>query len=428
MVSFFGDYDLTETVHIPFNTFTSDDPSASCTITNLVAGDVEIHKDGSAVQRASDNGVTVSIDFDGITGNHMIHIDLSDNSDAGFYATGSRYQVRIEGTTIDGGTVNAWIGAFSIGCTLRPTTAGRTLDVAATGEAGLDFDNVKDATGAHTLTNITIPVVTNVGTCTTNSDMRGTDNAALASVLGVLNNVAADGDPTDADTVMQYIKQLINILIGTTGIANFPNEAAPANNVSLAEVIRAIHADVTGLNGDAMRGTDGANTTVPDAAGTAAALHAVTDAAIAVIDGIVDNIVADTNELQTDWANGGRLDLLIDELTTQGDTNEGKLDVITTDTNELQTDLTDGGRLDLFIDAIKTVTDALNAAQSEPTGVPAANATPLVKLATLYMMARNKITVTASKKTYYDDGDAAEFEKDLNDDDTTYTESEVNAV
>lgn len=100
--------------------------------------------------------------------------------------------------------------------------------------------------------------------------MRGTDNAALASVLGALNNVAAAGDPTDADTLMQYIKQLINVLIGTAGIGAFPAEAAPANAVSLAEVIRAIHVDVTGLNGDAMRGTDGANTTVPDAAGTLA--------------------------------------------------------------------------------------------------------------------------------------------------------------
>jgi len=47
-------------------------------------------------------------------------------------------------------------------CTLAPTTAGRTLDVAATGEAGLDFDNIKAATGATTLTNITVPTVTAV--------------------------------------------------------------------------------------------------------------------------------------------------------------------------------------------------------------------------------------------------------------------------
>ena len=34
MVAFYGDYDLTETVNIPFNTFSSDDPSASVTVTD----------------------------------------------------------------------------------------------------------------------------------------------------------------------------------------------------------------------------------------------------------------------------------------------------------------------------------------------------------------------------------------------------------
>ena len=66
---------------------------------------------------------------------------------------------------------------------VRSTTPANTLDVSATGEVGLDFDNIKDATGAHTLTNITVPTVTTTGTCTTNSDMRGTDNAATAAKL-----------------------------------------------------------------------------------------------------------------------------------------------------------------------------------------------------------------------------------------------------
>ena len=37
----------TETVVIPFNAFTSDDPSASATVTNLANTDVVIYKDGS---------------------------------------------------------------------------------------------------------------------------------------------------------------------------------------------------------------------------------------------------------------------------------------------------------------------------------------------------------------------------------------------
>ena len=49
--------------------------------------------------------------------------------------------VRVEGVTVDAGTLNPWIGTFEIGILLRPTTPGRTLDVNATGEAGLDLDN-----------------------------------------------------------------------------------------------------------------------------------------------------------------------------------------------------------------------------------------------------------------------------------------------
>ena len=39
--------------------------------------------------------------------------------------------------------------------------------------------------------------------------MRGTDNAALASVLGALNTAEADGAVTNADVIMAYIKQLV---------------------------------------------------------------------------------------------------------------------------------------------------------------------------------------------------------------------------
>ncbi len=100
--------------------------------------------------------------------------------------------------------------------------------------------------------------VTGVKLVDANTDVRGTDNAALASVLGALADAAAAGDPTSADTVMQYVKQLINVLIGTTGIGTYPPEQAPANGVNLAEVLRAVHADVTGLNGSAMIGTNSA--------------------------------------------------------------------------------------------------------------------------------------------------------------------------
>jgi hypothetical protein len=77
---------------------------------------------------------------------------------------------------------------------------------------------------------------------------------------------------------------------------------------------------------------------------------------------------------------------------------------------------------------IKSDAALLEAASAEPTGVPAANASPLTKLGVLFMIARNKKTVTATKKTYHDDAGVAAFEADLTDDNVTYEESELNAV
>ena len=66
------------------------------------------------------------------------------------------------------------------------------------------------------------------------------------------------------------------------------------------------------------------------------------DGKLDTIDNFLDTevaaILADTNELQGDWVNGGRLDLI--------------LDGILADTGELQTDWANGGRLDLLVDSI----------------------------------------------------------------------------
>jgi hypothetical protein len=77
---------------------------------------------------------------------------------------------------------------------------------------------------------------------------------------------------------------------------------------------------------------------------------------------------------------------------------------------------------------IESNTTLLDTAHAEPTGVPAANETPLDKLAYLYMVMRNKTTVTATKKTIYGDDDAGEWEHDVTDDGTTMTKTEANAI
>lgn len=117
MILHLGNVPAGSTVYVPFNTFNSS--GASVTITGLAVTDIEIYKNGSVTQRASDNGYTLldtdGIDFDGITGLHGFKIDLSDNSDSGFYAAGNHYMVAVSTITADSQTVSFWAASFWIG-------------------------------------------------------------------------------------------------------------------------------------------------------------------------------------------------------------------------------------------------------------------------------------------------------------------------
>ena len=358
-VPYYGDFPVNHTgVVIPFNTFDSNDPSASVTMTDFANTDVHIHKNGSLTQRASSSGVAIDIDVDGITGNHWITIDLSDNDDAGFYAAGSEISVRIEGTTVDGATVNAFVGAFSIERAggilallkngsygldqlVRSTTPANTLDVSATGEAGLDFDNIKNATGAHTLTNITVPTVTTVGTCTTNSDMVSEPPTATAIVDEW--ETQSQADPTGFHVNVKEV-----------------NDTAQTANDNGAD-INAILTDTNELQ------TDDYPTLIA-ALPTAAEIKTAIEAAgshLALIKAQTDLVTAARMGALTDWIDGGRLDLILDAIlldtgttipgtitTAQNDLDiitgatgvnllaatQASIDAIEADTNELQTD------------------------------------------------------------------------------------------
>ncbi len=352
------------TFQVYFNTFDSNDPSASVAIAAFVLTDVHIYKDGGVTQRASDSGVTLletdGIDFDGHVGIGGIQVDLADNDTAGFYVAGSRYSVVIGPTTVDAGVVNFVAATFEIGypdailntgiASLTSATQFILDDGPAEADALIGFPVIlhdvaskvqiafgivsdyivttKEVFLAATPVGFTPTAADNVsffvptdlhsvkGTTQTAGDlaalivtadgvidaiktetdkltqgdagagvsgsiieeienrpttaMRGTDNVVLAGPtkaemdtahallsttadlldkLGAVNEAAAAGDPSATESVMQYVKQIVNVLVGADGVAAFPAEAAPANAVSLAEVIRAIHVDVTGLAG-----------------------------------------------------------------------------------------------------------------------------------------------------------------------------------
>jgi len=107
-----GNLSEDQIAYIPFNTYAV--AGNSCTVTNLANTDVHIHRDDGLTQRNNAAGVTVSIDFDGITGNHMIKVDTGENTVAGFWLVGHDYFLRVEGTTVDGQTINMFLAMWSI--------------------------------------------------------------------------------------------------------------------------------------------------------------------------------------------------------------------------------------------------------------------------------------------------------------------------
>jgi len=94
------------------------------------------------------------------------------------------------------------------------------------------------------------------------------------------------------------------------------------------------------------------------------------------------------------------------------------------DTNELQTDWVNGGRLDLILDAVLAMLDA---ARAEPgQGAPPVNADAMTKLDYLYKAWRNKTLQSATEyKLYNDAGDTVDQKATVSDDATDFTRGEV---
>lgn len=192
------------TLYIPFHTFDSN--GASVTLTGLAVTDIEIYKNGSATQRASDNGYalldTDGIDFDGLTGLHGISIDLSDNSDAGFYAAGNFYMVAIASVTVDTRTVNFWAATFFIGPVAANMTQILGTAVSTPATAGILDVNVKNidndaasASGTVTFPNATLASTTNItaGTLTTVTNLTNAPtNGDLTATMKASINTEAD--------------------------------------------------------------------------------------------------------------------------------------------------------------------------------------------------------------------------------------------
>ena len=332
-----GDFALETTIHCKFTTrsFTTGAPTQ-------LAGTpaVEIYEDNSTTQITA--AETLTVDFDSITGlNHLAIVATAANG----FESGKFYQAVISAGTVGGvSVVGEVVASFTVQATaaLRPTTAGRTLDVSAGGEAGVDWANVGSPTTTVGLSGTTVKTATDVETDT--ADIQSRLPAALVSgrIDASVGAMAA------------------NVLTAT---------AINADAITAAKVAADVHAEAAdavwdedatghqtgGTFGQAI-GDPGASTEtlfkaiITDPAGTniAADIIALKAETAAILDDtdLIDDGTSGLAKIATDVAA-----ILVDT----GTTLQGELDGIQADTEDIQSRLPAAlvsGRIDASVGAM----------------------------------------------------------------------------
>ena len=174
-MSYIGDYGAGDTIDCKFTTrkFST---GAPFTLAGTPA--VSVYKGNSTTQSTS--GVTLTVDFDSITGCNHVRIDTT--ADGTFYADGSQFEIVITAGTVDSVSV---VGEVVKRFTLRaqaplyPTVHARKVDISAGGEAGVDWANVGSPTTTVGLSGTTVKTATDVETDT--ADIQSRLPAALVS-------------------------------------------------------------------------------------------------------------------------------------------------------------------------------------------------------------------------------------------------------
>lgn len=467
MVPYIGNFAEDATVYCVFNTFTSDDPSASCTITDFINTDVHIHKDNDTTQRNNAAGITVSTNFDGITGSHMIVIDTSDDTVAGFWVTGHDYFVRIEGTTIDGATVNAFVSHFAIENRFNEVDVVKWLGqachaVSENGVPKVDLDQIGGSTQSAT----DLKDFADAGYDPANNVITGVaDGAITAAKLGAdcitsakiadgaiaaehIANAAIDNATFAADVgSTAYATNIIALAVRKAlDEINLDHlmKTAVANNADMTTEV----ADGTVLSNIMTKGSDTSDFTVADDSLEGMRDHIGDGTNLTEAGGDGDHLTeaggdgdhlteagGDGDHLTEAGGTGNHLTELalsaagntavINEFETQAaadptgfkvnvmevngtaqtaNDNGADINAILTDTNELQTDWVNGGRLDLILDAVLAMLDD---ARTEPgQGNPPVNPDAMTKIDYLYKAWRNKKDNDGSTRNLYAD-DAA---------------------
>lgn len=242
-----------DTIPIVFDTFDGG-TGASITMSGLAVTDIEVYKDVSMTQRASDNGYalidTDGIDIDGITGIHGFSIDLSDNSDASFYTIGPWYTVIVSSITVDGQTVNFVAAKFRIQSATRGMAGTALPDAAADAAGGLP---ISDAGGLDLDTlnsNVSaIKTKTDNLTFTTSNKVDARVDYVGSNAVTTPNDFKADVSGLATSSALATAQNDLDIITGTDGVTLATSQAnyAPATATALASLVTTVGSAGAGL-------------------------------------------------------------------------------------------------------------------------------------------------------------------------------------
>lgn len=226
-MSYLGDF--VEDAEVVFFFNTVDSTGAPVTIGGTAA--VEVYKDGGLTQSSA--GVTVTEDFDGVTGLHKVVIDQA--ADA-FYATGSDYTAVVSVGTADsvsivGGALASW------SCENRTTTLGtvaaNVVQISGDSTAADNVEAFFDGTGADpTFTNTPDVNVTEVGGSAveaTYSVVPSVHRNGSNDIWGLAWHV--DGEPLTSGTFGAATMSVTRLSDGVNFLAQGPTTRVGSTNV-----------------------------------------------------------------------------------------------------------------------------------------------------------------------------------------------------
>jgi hypothetical protein len=353
---------------------------------------------------------------------------------------------------------------------LAPTVDGRTLDVSAAGEAGIDWANIGSPTTTVAFTGTTIATTQKV-------DVETIKTQAVTCAAGVTvpSSIASPTNITGGTiTTVGSVTGAVGSVTGNVG-GNVTGSVASVVGAVTVGTINANVVNASALASDAVAEIQSGLATAANLATVAGYLDTEVAAILViankldtamVLDGAVYQFTSNALELGPSGS-GGTSDWTTDERaairtilgvpasgTTPDAPSAGALkvidDLIDTEITTLSTAVADLPTNAELATALASSDDAtlaaisglnnLSAAQvnaevldvlnvdtfAELSSVPAATSSLRAKLTWLFMWARNKSTQTSTqRKLYLDDGTTVVGTEAVSDDGTTYTKGEV---